>query len=73
MSKISQWLFDYISKNGVNCAWLSKRTGIPYNTIMGWKHNKKSLNPSLESIVIIARLLEIDLNELKNLERETGA
>lgn len=49
---------------GMSCEWISKLTGIPYSTVGRIRYNSVK-NIKLEHIVKIAKVLEIDLNELK--------
>ena len=61
--------FKYLLKTkqeetGISCEQIAKLTGIPYSTIGRIRYNSiKSIK--LEHIVKIAKVLEIDLNELK--------
>lgn len=61
--------FKYLFKTrqaetGMSCEQISKLTGIPYNTVGRIRYNSVK-NIKLEHIVKIAKVLEIDLNELK--------
>lgn len=61
--------FKYLFKTrqeetGMSCERISKLTGIPYNTVGRIRYNSVK-NIKLEHIVKIAKVLEIDLNELK--------
>lgn len=61
--------FKYLFKKrqvetGISCEQISKLTGIPYSTVGRIKYNSVK-NIKLEHIVKIAKVLEIDLNELK--------
>lgn len=49
---------------GMSCERISKLTGIPYSTVGRIRYNSVK-NIKLEHIVKIAKVLEIDLNELK--------
>lgn len=61
--------FKYLLKTrqeetGISCERISKLTGIPYSTVGRIRYNSVK-NIKLEHIVKIAKVLEIDLNELK--------
>ena len=61
--------FKYLLKTrqeetSMSCERISKLTGIPYNTVGRIRYNSVK-NIKLEHIVKIAKVLEIDLNELK--------
>ena len=51
-------------ETGMSCERISKLTGIPYSTVGRIRYNSVK-NIKLEHIVKIAKVLEIDLNELK--------
>ena len=51
-------------QTGISCQRISKLTGIPYSTVGRIRYNSVK-NIKLEHIVKIAKVLEIDLNELK--------
>ena len=51
-------------QTGMSCERISKLTGIPYSTVGRIRYNSVK-NIKLEHIVKIAKVLEIDLNELK--------
>lgn len=51
-------------QTGISCEQISKLTGIPYNTVGRIRYNSVK-NIKLEHIVKIAKVLDIDLNELK--------
>ena len=62
-------MFKYLFKKrqiqtDMSCERISKLTGIPYSTVGRIRHNSVK-NIKLEHIVKIAKVLEIDLNELK--------
>nr|DAO64054.1 MAG TPA: Cro/C1-type HTH DNA-binding domain protein [Caudoviricetes sp.] len=62
-------MFKYLFKKrqeetSMSCERISKLTGIPYNTVGRIRYNSVK-NIKLEHIVKIAKVLEIDLNELK--------
>lgn len=62
-------MFKYLFKKrqvqtGMSCERISKLTGIPYSTVGRIRYNSVK-NIKLEHIVKIAKVLEIDLNELK--------
>ena len=62
-------MFKYLFKRrqvqtGMSCERISKLTGIPYNTVGRIRYNSVK-NIKLEHIVKIAKVLDIDLNELK--------
>lgn len=62
-------MFKYLLKKrqeetGISCERISKLTGIPYNTVGRIRYNSVK-NIKLEHIVKIAKVLDIDLNELK--------
>lgn len=48
----------------MSCERISKLTGLPYSTVGRIRYNSVK-NIKLEHIVKIAKVLEIDLNELK--------
>ena len=51
-------------ETGISCEQIAKLTGIPYSTVGRIRYNSiKSIK--LEHIVKIAKVLDIDLNELK--------
>ena len=62
-------MFKYLLKTkqeetGISCEQIAKLTGIPYSTVGRIRYNSiKSIK--LEHIVKIAKVLDIDLNELK--------
>ena len=61
--------FKYLFKTrqaetGMSCEQISKLTGIPYNTVGRIRYNSVK-NIKLEHIVKIAKVLDMDLNELK--------
>lgn len=61
--------FKYLLKTrqeetGISCEQIAKLTGIPYSTVGRIRYNSVK-NIKLEHIVKIAKVLEIDLNELK--------
>lgn len=62
-------MFKYLLKTkqeetGISCERIAKLTGIPYSTVGRIRYNSiKSIK--LEHIVKIAKVLDIDLNELK--------
>ena len=51
-------------ETGMSCERISKLTGIPYSIVGRIRYNSVK-NIKLEHIVKIAKVLEIDLNELK--------
>lgn len=51
-------------QTGISCEQIAKLTGIPYSTVGRIRYNSVK-NIKLEHIVKIAKVLEIDLNELK--------
>lgn len=51
-------------QTGMSCERISDLTGIPYSTVGRIRYNSVK-NIKLEHIVKIAKVLEIDLNELK--------
>lgn len=51
-------------QTGMSCERISKLTGIPYSTVGRIRYNSVK-NIKLEHIIKIAKVLEIDLNELK--------
>lgn len=56
-------------KTGMSCERIAKLTGIPYTTVCRIRYNSiKSIK--LEHIVKIAKVLDIDLNELKGEQNE---
>ena len=62
-------MFKYLFKKrqvqtGISCERISKLTGIPYSTVGRIRYNSFKII-KLEHIVKIAKVLEIDLNELK--------
>ena len=62
-------MFKYLFKKrqeetGMSCKRISKLTGIPHSTVGRIRYNSVK-NIKLEHIVKIAKVLEIDLNELK--------
>lgn len=62
-------LFKHLFKRrqeviGISCEQIAKLTGIPYSTVGRIRYNSVK-NIKLEHIVKIAKVLEIDLNELK--------
>ena len=62
-------MFKYLLKTkqeetGISCEQIAKLTGIPYSTVGRIRYNSiKSIK--LEHIVKIAKVLDIDLNEMK--------
>lgn len=61
--------FKYLLKTrqeetGISCEQIAKLTGIPYSNIGRIRYNSVK-NIKLEHIVKIAKVLDIDLNELK--------
>lgn len=62
-------MFKYLFKKrqvqtGISCEQIAKLTGIPYSNIGRIRYNSVK-NIKLEHIVKIAKVLDIDLNELK--------
>ena len=62
-------MFKYLFKKrqvqtGISCEQIAKLTGIPYSTVGRIRYNSVK-NIKLEHIVKIAKVLDIDLNELK--------
>lgn len=62
-------MFKYLlktkqEKTGISCEQIAKLTGIPYSTVGRIRYNSVK-NIKLEHIVKIAKVLDIDLNELK--------
>ena len=51
-------------QTGISCEKIAKLTGIPYSTVGRIRYNTVK-NIKLEHIVKIAKVLDIDLNELK--------
>ena len=51
-------------KTGMSCERIAKLTGIPYSTVCRIRYNSVK-NIKLEHIIKIAKVLDIDLNELK--------
>ena len=51
-------------QTGISCERIAKLTGIPYSTVGRIRYNNVK-NIKLEHIVKIAKVLDIDLNELK--------
>ena len=51
-------------QTGISCERIAKLTGIPYSTVGRIRYNSVK-NIKLEHIVKIAKVLDIDLNELK--------
>ena len=51
-------------QTGISCEQIAKLTGIPYSTVGRIRYNSIK-NIKLEHIVKIAKVLDIDLNELK--------
>ena len=61
--------FKYLFKTrqeetGISCEQIAKLTGIPYSNIGRIRYNSVK-NIKLEHIIKIAKVLDIDLNELK--------
>lgn len=61
--------FKYLLKTrqeetGISCEQIAKLTGIPYSTVGRIRYNSVK-NIKLEHIVKIAKVLDMDLNELK--------
>ena len=62
-------MFKYLFKTrqeetGMSCERIAKLTGIPYSTVGRIRYNSVK-NIKLEHIIKIAKVLDIDLNELK--------
>ena len=62
-------MFKYLFKTrqvqtGISCGQIAKLTGIPYSTVGRIRYNSVR-NIKLEHIIKIAKVLDIDLNELK--------
>lgn len=62
-------MFKYLFKTrqeetGISCEQIAKLSGIPYSTVGRIRYNTVK-NIKLEHIVKIAKVLDIDLNELK--------
>lgn len=62
-------MFKYLFKKrqvqtGMSCERIAKLSGIPYSTVGRIRYNSVK-NIKLEHIVKIAKVLDIDLNELK--------
>ena len=62
-------MFKYLFKTrqeetGISCERIAKLTGIPYSTVGRIRYNSVK-NIKLEHIIKIAKVLYIDLNELK--------
>lgn len=62
-------MFKYLLKTkqeetGISCEQIAKLTGIPYSNIGRIRYNSVK-NIKLEHIIKIAKVLDIDLNELK--------
>ena len=62
-------MFKYLFKKrqeetGISCERIAKLTGIPYSTVGRIRYNSVK-NIKLEHIIKIAKVLDIDLNELK--------
>lgn len=62
-------MFKYLLKTrqeetGISCERIAKLTGIPYSNIGRIRYNSVK-NIKLEHIIKIAKVLDIDLNELK--------
>ena len=62
-------MFKYLLKTkqeetGISCEQIAKLTGIPYSTVGRIRYNSVK-NIKLEHIIKIAKVLDIDLNELK--------
>lgn len=62
-------IFKYLFKTrqeetGISCEQIAKLTGIPYSTVGRIRYNSVK-NIKLEHIIKIAKVLDIDLNELK--------
>ena len=51
-------------QTGISCKRIAKLTGIPYSTVGRIRYNSVK-NIKLEHIIKIAKVLDIDLNELK--------
>lgn len=51
-------------QTGISCERIAKLTGIPYSTVGRIRYNSVK-NIKLEHIIKIAKVLDIDLNELK--------
>lgn len=62
-------MFKYLFKKrqvqtGISCKRIAELTGIPYSTVGRIRYNSVK-NIKLEHIVKIAKVLDIDLNDLK--------
>ena len=51
-------------KTSISCERIAKLSGIPYNTVVRIRYNSVK-NIKIEHIVKIAKVLDIDLNEMK--------
>jgi len=56
---------EVLEEKGIKQTWLAEKLGKSYPIINGYAQNRKQ--PSLEVLFEIARLLEVDVKELKEL------
>jgi len=51
-----------LEDKGIKQTWLAKKLGKSFNTVNGYVQNRKQ--PSLQSLYMIAELLDVEVNEL---------
>ncbi|MBE6065911.1 hypothetical protein [Clostridium cochlearium] len=66
---VNEWLELKIKEQGRNKKWIAEQLNIKYTTLNSyWQKNQMPL----DSIVNIGKLLELDLNEIKQLRFTTN-
>jgi len=67
---ICDTIFQLLKDNHMTQKEFSERTGIPQGTISDWK--RKQLNPSADKLVVIAKALNVTVDQLLGNEPEIG-
>lgn len=58
--EVGQRIMQYLSEKGISKTWLSKQTGIPYNTLDGNLMGRAKI--SADNLVKVSNVLKVDPN-----------
>ena len=70
MAAIGNRILELIKSRGMTQKEFSLKTGIPQSTISDWRG--KGLNPNIDKIMVISKVLDISLEDLISGETETS-
>lgn len=59
---------EVLDKKGISQTWLAKKLGKSFSTVNAYSCNR--IQPSLETLFEIAKILEVNIQELINVQEE---